>query len=74
VKAATREKLEKVSMHSRVFGFWDTLRYGLINLMTPTRGEELVFIRKLSNLDVTVGEGFISSRNALELPQITGRA
>jgi hypothetical protein len=34
----------------------------------------LVFIQKLSNLGVTVGEGFIPSRNALEILQITTQA
>jgi hypothetical protein len=37
VKTTTREKLEKVTMHCRMFGFWDTLRYSMINVLTPTR-------------------------------------
>jgi len=40
VKSPTREKLDKIIMHCRMFGFLDTLRCGLINVLAPTRGRE----------------------------------
>ena len=40
MKTTTREKLGRVRSHYRMFGFWDTIRYGLVHLLLRTRDDE----------------------------------
>ena len=39
MKNSIREKLSRVSSHYKIFGFWDTVRYGLVHLLARTRDE-----------------------------------